>query len=444
MAKMLDERLPLIAFARDPLGFLLRLRQGGRIVPIRLGKQHGWFLNDSDAIHDVLVTHQASFHKGRGLQLAREGIVGEGLLTAEGETHRRHRRIIQPAFHIRQIANYATIMAETAAHYAPRFPDGEVIDIHSQMMQLTLDIICESMFGGQIDADKHAIEEGLTISLRALVQRTRSPLPAFLIKHMAAQKRAKKAGELLADILNKLIEKRRLKTDTERGDLLAMLLSARDEEDGSALTDKEIRDEVATIFIAGHETTANALSWTWLLLSQHADVVTALQAEVDSVLGGRVPTYEDYANLTYTRQVVAESMRLYPPAWILIREVVQPVRIGDIQMEKGNICLLSPYVMHRDEEYFPNANVFLPNRWNEDLQKRIPRYAYFPFGGGPRVCIGNHFALLEATLVLAELAQRVELELVGAAEEIKPEPLITLRVRGALNMRVKKRQTKSQ
>lgn len=439
MASRLEQWFPTLAFVRDPLGFLIRARDEGPIIRTRIAGGRVWIVNESDLIHEVLVTKYSSFHKGRALQYAREGIVGDGLLTSEGETHRRHRRIMQPAFHAKQIANYADIMARTAAAIRSRWEDGEVVDVHSEMMRLTLDVICETMFGSQIEADRTAIEEGLTASLRFLVRRARSLWPLWLLRRSDIAKLADTGAARLESILRQLIEDRRANLDGEKGDLLSLLLCARDEEDGSGLTDKELLDEVATIFIAGHETTANALSWTFYLLAQAPEVLQSLREEVDRVLCGRLPRFADYAQLSYTQAVLAESMRLYPPAWILVRQVVQPVQIGDVRMKPGEAVMLSPYAMHHHPDYFPDPMAFKPERWQNDFARTLPRYAYFPFGGGPRICIGNHFALLEGALVLAELVQHVSFHLVDPPEHIRPEPLITLRVHGPLRMKVQHR-----
>lgn len=427
-----------LAFRRDPLNYLQNLaREYGDIVSFRMGPQDVVFLNHPDYVKDVLVTHNHSFKKGRALQRAKR-LLGEGLLTSEGEFHRRQRRLAQPAFHRQRVASYARSMVAYAAQTSERWQDGETRDISEEMMRLTLAIVGKTLFDADVERDARDVGEALT-AIMDLFNMMLLPFAELLEKLPLPQKRRfEKAKGQLDAIIYRLIEERR-RSGEDHGDLLSMLLLAQDEEERSGgMTDEQVRDEALTIFLAGHETTANALTWTWYLLSQHPEIEARLHEELDAVLEGRLPEFNDVAHLRYTEMVLAESMRLFPPAWAIGRLSLEDYEVGGYRLPAGSLVLLSQYVMHRDARYFPEPERFDPSRWLPEARETRPQYAYFPFGGGVRRCIGEGFAWMEGVLLLAALAQRWRLRLVPN-HPVKTNPIITLRPRHGMLMTLEKR-----
>ena len=428
--------LDALRMRRDPIAFLGALaEQYGDIVRVPLGPETLYLFNHPDLVHDVLVTNHRNFHKGRGLERAKM-LLGEGLLTSEGEFHLRQRRLSQPAFHRQRIAAYGTTMAAYAANRRDRWHAGQVIDAHREMMGLTLAIVGKTLFDADVEHEAGEIGEALTTTFESLniwfflpfgELLERLPLPTTL--------RFRKARARLDATIYRLIEERR-RSGADRGDLLSMLLLAQDTEgDGGRMTDLQLRDEAMTIFLAGHETTANALTWTWYLLSEHPDIEARFHAEIDSALGGRVPSVEDLPRLPYTRMVLAESMRLYPPAWTVGRRALAPFDVRGYTVPARSIILLCQYLMHRDARWFPDPARFDPDRWTPERQAERPRFSYFPFGGGPRVCIGEQFAWMEGVLLLATIAQRWQLRLVPG-HPVALQPIITLRPKYGMKMAV--------
>jgi cytochrome P450 len=426
------------AFRRDALSYLQRaVEDHGDIVYFRFGPQDVFFLNHPDHIKDVLVTHHQSFMKGRALQRAKR-LLGEGLLTSEGEFHRRQRRLAQPAFHRGRIATYAAVMTDYAARTASRWADRASVDISHEMMRLTLAIVGKTLFDADVEAEADEIGAALT-EVMELFDFLLMPFSELLEKlPFPHVRRFRKARARLDATIYRIIQERRRSAE-DRGDLLSMLLSARDEEgDGGRMSDLQVRDEVMTIFLAGHETTANALSWTWYLLSQHEEVEAKLHEELDAVLEGRTPAFEDVARLRYTEMVLAESMRLYPPAWAIGRLSLQDHEIGGYTIPAKALVLLSPYVTHRDARYFPDPARFDPERWTQQARESRPQFAYFPFGGGPRRCIGEGFAWMEGILLIAALAQGWRMRLVPG-QRVETMPVITLRPKHGIKMTLEKR-----
>ena len=436
-------RVPALSafeMGRDPIAFLIRLRDTyGDIARVPLGSETLYLFSHPDLVRDVLVTNHRNFHKGRGLERAKM-LLGDGLLTSEGEFHLRQRRLSQPAFHRQRIAGYGAIMAEYAASRRDGWQAGAVIDAHVEMMALTLAIVGKTLFDADVEDEAAEIGEALTTTFESfsfgfflpfghLLERL--PLPATL--------RFRKARARLDATIYRLIEERR-RSPSDRGDLLSMLLLAHDTEgDGGGMTDLQLRDEAMTIFLAGHETTANALTWTWYLLSQHPEVERRFHAEVDTALGGRAPTADDLAALPYTRMVLAESMRLYPPAWIVGRRALGPFEANGYTIPARSIVLACQYAMHRDARWFPEPDRFDPDRFGPEHQGDRPKFAYFPFGGGPRVCIGEQFAWMEGVLALATIAQRWRLRLVPS-HPVALQPIITLRPKFGMRMTVEERR----
>ena len=429
----------LLEFRRDPLNFLLGLaRDHGDVVRFMLGPQEVLFINHPDFIRDVLVTHNRNFIKSRGLQMAKR-FLGEGLLTSEGEFHRRQRRLAQPAFHRQRIIQYAAAMVDYALRTRERWRDRSTLDISQEMMRLTLAIVGKTLFDADVESEAKEIGRALSDIMR-LFDRITMPFPALLNKlPLPSNFRFVKASRRLDQTIYRIIEQRRASGE-DRGDLLSMLLLAQDEEgDGTCMSYIQLRDEAMTIFLAGHETTANALTWTWYLLSQHADVEAKLHEEIDSVLDGRLPEADDVARLRYVDMVFAESMRLYPPAWVMGRQVLNDYPVGRYVARSGAIILMSPFVMHHDSRYYPDPFRFDPERWTPEARSERPKFAYFPFGGGPRRCIGEQFAWTEAILVIATLAQRWRMRLVPGFRA-EPKPMITLRQKYGMQMLLEERR----
>jgi len=429
----------LLEFRRDPPSLLSGLaREHGDIVHFKLGPQDIYLLNHPDYIRDVLVTHNRNFVKSRGLEMAKK-FLGESLLTSEGEFHRRQRRLAQPAFHRQRINAYANVMTEHAVRTRERWRDGETIDMWQEMMRLTLAIVGKTLFDADVESEAQEIGKALT-DVMQLFGRITNPLGGLLDKlPLPANIRWLKAKARLDSTIYRMINERRASGE-DRGDLLSMLLLAQDEEgDGSSMTDEQLRNEAMTLFIAGHETTANALTWTWYLLSQHADVEARLHEEIDSALSGSLPTAGDVARLPYIEMVFAESMRLYPPAWTLGRRVLTDYPIGPYTVPANAIVLMSPWVMHHDSRFFPDPFKFDPERWTPEARESRPKFSYFPFGGGPRVCIGEQFAWMEGALLIATLAQRWKMRL-APGQRVEPKAMITLRPRYGMKMIVETRK----
>jgi cytochrome P450 len=406
---------------RDLLGFYLRCaREHGDCVSLRFGLKRIFFVNHPTLIEQVL--HSRNFTKHYALRMNRL-LLGNGLLTSEGDFWLRQRRLIQPVFQRERILSYAPDMVAYAQRQIDAWRDGEVRDMHSEMRQLTLAIAAKSLFGADVTGQSEEVGHALHDAMGTFTQRffrvfripERVPTPGNL--------RIRRAVGRLDAILYGLINQRR--SEGEQKDLLSILLHARHESDGTGMTDRQLRDEAMTLFLAGHETTALALSWGWYLLAQHPDAVAELEAELRDVLGGRAPTVADLPRLRYTEMVVQEVMRLYPPAYAIGRQAIESCTIGEYTVPAGGTVLTSQWVVHRDPRFFDDPERFYPGRWADGLAKRLPRYAYFPFGGGQRVCIGNTFALMELPLVLATIAQRFRFALTPGLT-VRPRPQLTL------------------
>ncbi|CAM5796151.1 MULTISPECIES: cytochrome P450 [Brevibacillus] len=430
----------LLAFRRDPLRFLREAaKEHGDVAHFRFGpSRHVYLISNPDMIKEILVSKQAHFRKGKGLQVAR-AVVGDGILTSEGQKHIRQRRLMQPAFHRERIATYGESMVQQAISLMDDWKAGDVRDVHEDMMKVTLAIITETMFGKGLKEGADQIARAIDVGLKYVSTKASSFIDIPLTVPTSSNRQFRESAELLDKTIYNIIEERRREGDQGRTDLLAMLLAARDEDDGKGMTDEQVRDEVMTIFVAGHETTANTMSWIWYLLATNPEAEKKLWAELDAVLGGRLPTVEDIPNLKYVNQIISETLRLYPAAWTINREVAEEVEIGGHTYKPGDTLMMSQYVMHRSEKYYDRPEDFIPERFEGDLLKRIPQYAYFPFGGGPRICIGNNFALMEAALLLATFAQKYRFQLADPGKPVEAEPLVTLRPKGGLMMRLEAR-----
>lgn len=428
----------MFSFRRDPLKALREMAQAyGDVVHILPGKQNLYLLSQPDDIRDVLVVHHQQVHKPK--TMTQTALLGNGLLRSEDEFHRRQRRLMQPAFHRQRIATYGQTMIDYTQRTSESWHDGQELDIHEEMMGLTLMIAGQTMFGADVEDDVQTVRSALTTWMRLNNATRLNPLRELLKQLPLPQKKQRnEARDQLNSIVYRLIEERR-KNGRDHGDLLSMLLQARDEEgDGSGMTDEQLRDEVMTLFLAGHETTANALSWTFYLLAQHPEVEAKLHQELDTVLAGRTPTPDDVPNLKYTEMVFSEALRLYPPAWIIARNLIAPHQVGKYTLPTGSLIVMSQYVVHHDPRWYPDPFHFDPERWRPEARATRPKFAFFPFGGGPRLCIGEAFAWTEGALVIAMLTQKWQMRLIPG-QTIKTEPLVTLRPKGEITMRLQQR-----
>jgi cytochrome P450 len=475
-------KLPLglfINFLRDPLSILDNISQRyGDISHLKFGKQNIYLINHPDYIKDVLVTYNSNFIKSRGLQLAKQ-VLGEGLLTSEGELHHKQRQLMQPLFQSDQITKYANIMTDYTLRMSNRWHESEIIDIHKEFMQLTLSIISKAFLDVDIEEDKTKEIGKYVTTLIEYFNRTRIPFAKAVEKlPLPSNIRFHHAKKQLDAIIYHIIDKHRTSItaatsnngsnnlDEEKSqhregyyhkDLISLLLQGETDAFVSSINKKGkfrnntssfkhnlVRDNVTTIFLAGHETVANALTWTFYLLSQNPKEGEILHQEIDSVLGDnsnkdRVPTIKDISKLEYTERVFAESMRLYPPAWAIGRQAINNCKIGKYTIPAGSSILMSQYLMHRNPHYFPQPERFDPERWTPQEKARRPRFSYFPFGGGPRSCIGESFAWMEGILLIATIVQHWNMRH-EPGHLVVLQPLVTLRPKYGMLMKVAKRK----
>jgi cytochrome P450 len=424
-------------YGRDPLGFMLALRDYGDLVPVRFGPFQALFALGPAEVEDVLVTKNKDYRKSLGTRILIP-LLGHGLLTAEGETWFRQRRLAAPAFHRERINGYATAMVDYTQEHIDRWQAGQEIDLHEELMSLTLRIVARTLFDTEVTPRIREVAES-----SAQVQTfmfTRFNGLSFLVPTWLptpANRRYRRTIARLDEVVYAIVRER-MQSGEDRGDLLSMLIEARDE-DGSRMTERQVRDEVMTLMLAGHETTAVALSWCSMLLAQNPEVEKRLGDELGSVLDGRLPTPADVPALRYSEAVIYETLRLYPPAYATGREPIRKTDVvGQPVSPRRNVIFVSPYVSGRDPRYFDAPDSFRPERWLDGLAKRLPRGVFYPFGMGPRMCIGSSFAMLEATLLLATIAQRWRFGLVDG-QDLRPFPAITLRPREGLRMVVASR-----
>ena len=433
-------------FLHDPLKLLTDISHTyGDIAHFKFGSQNVYFLNNPNYIEDILVTNYRKFIKSRGLQVSKR-LLGNGLVTSEGEYHDLQRHLIQPTFYPKRIKSYSDMMTKQANNMCNSWHDGAILDIHKEMTKLTLAIICKTVLGYDIDPEHDEVGDALLTCMKYF-NRLLMPFGELIekIPLLPINKGFQKAKKDLDSIVYNIIKEHRKKLDKgddkeSHDDLLLTLLQAQDEEAGiGRMTDEQLRDEVMTIFLAGHETTANALTWTYYLLSENPLIETRLQEELYSIFGNsRTPiTVDDVPKLQYTEKVLTESMRLFPPAWALGRQAIDDYKVGGYSVPKGSIILMSQYVMHRDPRYFPEPDRFYPDRWTEEFKKQLPRFSYFPFGGGIRGCIGEPFAWLEGILLIATICKQWRLKHVPS-HKVELKPLITLRPKYGMQMKLTK------
>jgi cytochrome P450 len=416
--------------------FGARFAEYGDFFVMQFGPERIMFVANPEAIYEILVPKAAQFYKGKDYRNRQSGLarfLGSGLLTSEGDFWKRQRKLVAPALHAKRIEAYAETMVSVTRRAAEGWRGRTELDVDQEMMHATLQIVAKSLFNTDIAADAQRIGDALTILQHTIGGA--SLLPTWI--PTPREIRIRRATRALDEIIYGLIAQRR-RTNEDYGDLLSMLLLAQDDE-GKGMTDLQVRDEVVTLILAGHETTANALNFTWLLLAQNPDAEAKLHAELDAVLGGRAPTLADLKQLPYTEMVIKESMRLYPPAYSFGRMSIEDVTIAGYDLPANTDINIFTIFPHRDPRWWDQPERFIPERFTPESEANIPRYAYLPFGGGPRVCIGNSFAMMEARLMLATIAQRYQLRL-PPGQQVRLDPLITLRPLGGLHMRVEERE----
>ena len=463
-------------FIHDPINTLTNIaRKYGDISYFKLGRQqHVYLINNPDYIEKVLINDHRNFKKGKRLQTAK-AILGEGLVTSEGDFHNSQRRLIQPIFHPKQIITYSNIMTDYATRIRDRWKDGDTLDIQQEMMQLTLGIICKSVLNYDIESEEASQVSKALTTCRNYSKRLQNPIGYVLDKVpiLPAVRGAREAKKDLDDLVYGLIadrirqqqqqQQQQQESDHDDKDLLSRLMQAQDsittsnkssqsQSDNNAngkMSNRQVRDEVMTIFIAGHETTANALTWTFYLLSQNPNIEKKLHDEIDSVLGTtnnsnsgiRLPAANDIPKLQYTEKVLRESMRIYPPVWTIGRYVENDYSVDEYSIPAGSSILMSQYVMHHDPRYYDQPEQFNPDRWTEEFKAHLPRFSYFPFGGGIRGCIGETFAWMEGVLVIAIIAQKWTMQHVPG-HRVKLDPAITLRPKYGMKMKLTQRRKK--
>ena len=454
----LQRNLPLYLFRRffrpgNPILLFEHLAKTfGPVSHYKLGGSNIVFINDPEMIREILVTQASSFIKER-TQNRMKILLGEGLITSEGEFHMRQRRIAAPAFHRQRIQVYAEMMVERGAAMRATWQPGQTFDMSAAMMELTLEIVARTLFATDVTAAIREINDEVNvimglynylIALPKAESYLRWPIPGLI--------RFRKARTRLDAQVYRMIAERRASNE-DRGDLLSMLMAARDEGEGGSdtrrkpsaptgMSDRQLRDEVITIFLAGYETVANALTWTWYLLSENPAAAERMQREIDDSLQGRLPTLEDIPRLRYTEMVFAESMRLYPPAWAMGRQSTQVVELGPYRLPAGTYFFFSQYILQRSEEFYPEPLRFDPERFTAEQKAARPRFTYFPFGGGSRQCIGEAFAWMEGVLILATLAQRWSFHMVPG-QTVDVQPKITLRPKYPMMMTAEERTANS-
>jgi cytochrome P450 len=425
-------------FNRDQLSFIERAqREYGDVVWMRFLYVPAIFLYHPDDVEYVLVTNSRNFIKSMSLRSNFfQRLVGNGLLTSQGEEWKRARRLSQPAFHRERVASYGDTMVDFTDRLTSKWPDGETRDIHRDMMRLTLEIVVQCLFSADVSPDVDEVGATLKELVRPFaaqatlkwILNNRLPTPAHLRFHALAKK--------IDNVVYRIIAERRASGEDE-GDLLSMLLAARDE-DGSQMNDRQLRDEVMTLFLAGHETTAITLAWSWFLIGTHPEAEKKFHAELDEVLGDRAPTAADLPRLKFTEQIAKECMRLYPPAYGLGREAINDCEIGGYRVPAGTQIFMFQWATQRDPRFYDEPLAFKPERWTEEFAERLPKYAYFPFGGGPRACIGVSFAMMEIILCLAAIGQKFRLEIVPD-HPVSIYPAMSLRPKDGIKVVVKRR-----
>jgi cytochrome P450 len=430
--------LPILGLAldvrKDALGTLQRLaREYGDIVSMPVLGMNRVLVNRPEYIQQLLILDHAKLHKSVLTKLVVGPLLGQGLLISEGDFWRRQRRLAQPAFHRSRTNEYSPVMVECALERLQNWRSGETRNIADEMMKLTLEVAVRTLFGTSLAGDSDSIGKAMTFLMRHHLRRARTPWRVPESWPTPANRRARREVEYMDSLIYGIISDR--KKDTRpRNDLLSLLMAAMND-DGSQMTERQVRDESMTLFAAGHETTALSLSWTWYLLGENPAAEERLHEELRGVLGGRPAEVSDLERLRYLNAVILESLRLYPPAYMLARMNVETVHLGGYEIPPRSTLLASQWVMHRDPRFFEQPEQFIPERWLDGLESRLPPGVYFPFGDGPRRCIGQGFAQLETALVVAAIAQKFRFHLTKGFPVV-PEPLVTLRPKYGIEMTI--------
>ncbi|HEY3405791.1 MAG TPA: cytochrome P450 [Ohtaekwangia sp.] len=437
----LTDLLEIRQMTSDPMGFCQDIvKKYGDVCYVPIPGSKNYMIHDPEILREVLVTQAGKFSKSR-LYRAMKRFLGEGLLTSDGSYHLQQRRLATPAFHKQRIQEYARVMVQCTCDEISTWKEEETVNISQAMTNITLQIVTHTLFGSAIGKDKlREVSENVSGLLEVSGHIFQNPLYLMCFEkdvEIPVVKKLYGLRDQLDEVILRIISDHRRTLQDDHSSLLAMLMTAKDEETGTTMTDVQLRDEVVTMFIAGHETTATALAWTWYMLGKNPDVEKKFYEEVKEKIGDRKPTAEDYQSLVFVRNVFKETLRLYPPAWTLARQATEDVDIQGFHFPKGSALCSILYIMHRKPEYFEYPDEFRPQRWEEERIKMLPRFAYFPFGGGHRMCIGEGFAWMEGILILAVVASQYRLEL-PAGFTTKINPVFTLRTKDAILMKVRK------
>jgi len=418
-------------FSQDTLGFMLELPRYGDFVSYRFGPFTSYAANHPDYFHQILVTDADKFVKDRVTRTVLDEIVGNGLLLSGGDFWKRQRKLVQPAFHSKRIGAYAEIIVDFTEEMLNQWQEASILEIDQEMTALTMRVISKTLFDADVSAEAREVSEAVTDATWVINHRFNMILPPPHWLPTKDNRIMRRSVNRLDAVIQRFIDERRASGD-DKGDLLSMLLMARDEDEGQ-MTDKQVRDEAMTLFGAGHETTSNGLTWALYLISQHREVEARLIAELDTVLEGRSPRLEDLPNLPYTDMIFKEALRLYPPAFAAVRETAEDVTIGDYAVKKGALIILNFFAVHRDARWWDEPERFNPERFSPENESRIIKYSYLPFGAGPRVCVGNMFAMMEARLILATIFQRYRVSL-APGHVVEPQRIFTLRSKYGMKM----------
>lgn len=430
------EALAIVHF-RDPLRTPLALtRKYGDSFYFKFGRDHIVYLTQPEDIRELLVVKHEHFRKGDGVMML-DRMLGKGLITNDGPSYKQQRRLVQPAFHRKRIAGYAISMVDAARQAASRWQDAALVDMSQEMMQLTLTIVGKTLFNTDVEQEATTVQAGLVTAMDAFRKLGMAPWGRLVERlPLPVNARLRHARTRLEGIIYRIIDEHR-QQGTDQGDLLSMLLMAQDE-DGTTMSQQQLRDEVMTLFLAGHETVSNVLTWTFYLLAQHPEIRAKLQQEIDTVLAERTATIDDLPQLSYTERVLSEAMRICPPIWAIDRRALCDTTIRGIPIPRHARVVLHQYLVHHDERFYPDPDRFDPDRWTPEKQVERPKFAYFPFGGGPRLCIGEAFAWTESMLLLATLSQHWEARAVPGTR-VKYQPAVTLRPQNGIRMSLHRR-----
>ncbi len=428
-------------FRNDRLDLLMQVHEKcGDVGQFSIGPRSVVLVTSKDLVKEITVKHAKDFEKSPNLRQYMKPILGNGLLTAANDFHKRQRKIMAPVFQHKRLGHFAEVMAGCAETIQARWADGARINVGHEMMELTLWIVGKTLFGADLLGEAKELGEAMTEGIEYGNEQYSAMIHIPFDWPTPGNERARQAVNRLNETMYRMINEAR-NAKEERNDLLAMLVAAQDEDEGGTLSDEQLRDECITLFAAGHETTALALSWAWHLLTTHPDLYKRLKDEAKTVLGGRTPGLDDLEKLPFAAQVFKETIRMFPPAYIVTRQAAVDVDLGDYHLPEGTFVMFSPYVQHHRADYFPEPEKFDPDRFSAERETQIPEDAYIPFSQGPRVCIGNHFALMEGQILLAAIAQRVTFEAVEDQDEVQPgiqpvepEPMITLRPKDGLKV----------